>query len=159
MQIYLLRHGIAEEASSGMRDAERVLTLDGRRKLRSVLERAGKAGVAPSLILSSPLKRALQTAEMAAEVLAYKDKILTTRVLEPSSDPEAVWEELRAHKQERAILLSGHEPLFSALTAFLLDSPSLRVDFKKGAMARVDLEPVGNLPRGLLRWMMTAKLT
>lgn len=158
MEIYLLRHGIAEVATAGMRDADRDLTPEGRKKLRDVLQRAASAGVKPSLILSSPLKRARETAGIAAAVFGYKGEVLTTGALEPMSDPESVWEEIRAHKDEAQILLAGHEPLFSALTAYLLDSPSLRVDFKKGAIVRIDLEPQGRLPRGLLRWMITAKL-
>lgn len=141
-----------------MRDADRDLTADGRRKLREVLERAAGAGVKPTLIMSSPLKRARETAEISAIVLGYKGEILTTGALEPMSDPESVWEEIRQHKDEAQLLLAGHEPLFSALTAYLLDSPSLRVDFKKGAMVRIDVEPQGRIPRGLLRWMITAKL-
>ena len=72
-----------------------------------------KAGVAPTLILTSPYRRALQTAEIAAEVLDYKGELLRTKALEPGSEPPMVWEEIRVHKDESSILLAGHEPLFS----------------------------------------------
>src|SRR5580704_17747368 len=58
IELYLLRHAIAEDHSPSGRDADRRLTDDGRKKLRRVLERARKASVTPTLILSSPLKRA-----------------------------------------------------------------------------------------------------
>ena len=71
MEIYLLRHGIAADAKPGQSDASRALTEEGREKLARVLGRAGKAGMSPSLILSSPLRRAIETAEVAAQTLEY----------------------------------------------------------------------------------------
>ena len=158
MEIYILRHGVAEEPQAGQPDADRVLTPDGRKKLRNVLRSAASAGVAPSLILTSPYKRALQTAQLAAEILEYKGDLLRTQVLEPGASPKAVWDEIRVHKDEAEILLAGHEPLFSRLTAYLLGSPTLQVDFKKGAIACVEMERFGAEPHGVLRWMLTSKL-
>ena len=81
MQIYLLRHGIAEDAAPGRPDSERALTEEGRDKLRRVLRRARSADAAPSLILSSPYRRALETAALAAEMLSYPGRIVETRVV------------------------------------------------------------------------------
>ena len=155
MQIYILRHGIAEDAAPGQSDSDRALTDEGRDKLRRVLKRARAAGVAPGLILSSPLRRALETADVAAEVLGYKGKIVKTEALVPDASPHATWEEIRSRKNEDEILLSSHEPLTSALTAFLLDAPTLQVDMKKGALVRVDCDRFGPTPRCLLKWMLT----
>ncbi len=158
MEIYILRHGVAEEPQAGQPDSERALTPDGRKKLRNVLRAAGTAGVAPSLILSSPYKRALQTAQLAAEILGYKGEIVRTSALEPNSSPHAVWDEIRVHKDQGSILLAGHEPLFSRLMAYLLGSPELQVDFKKGALACIEVDRFGAEPHGVLRWMLTSKL-
>jgi phosphohistidine phosphatase len=158
MEIYILRHGIAEDAPAGQPDSERSLTSDGRKKLRSVLRVAASAGVAPSLIISSPYKRALQTAQLAAEILDYQGDRLRTKALEPNSAPKGVWDEIRVHKDEARILLVGHEPLFGRLMAYLLGSPNLQVDFKKGAMACIELDRFPAEPHGVLRWMLTSKL-
>jgi phosphohistidine phosphatase len=158
MHVYLLRHGIAEDGRAGQSDADRGLTGEGRKKLQQVLERAAKAGVNPTLILSSPLKRALQTAEIAKETLGHKDEILTSKVLAPGSNSERVWQEIRGHRDQEAVLLVGHNPLFSDLTGYLLGHPNMQMDFKKGAIVRVDLESFGAVPRGVLRWYLTAKL-
>lgn len=155
MEIYLLRHGIAEDAGPGMRDADRALTPKGRKKLRDVLERGRAAGIAPSLIVSSPLVRARQTAELAAEILGYTDPVIQTEALVPESSPQKVWAEIRLHKDAGQLLLAGHEPLFSAVYAFLLSSPGLLVDVKKGSLGRIDLERIGVQPRGILRWLIT----
>ena len=158
MEIYILRHGIAEDAPAGQPDSERALTSDGRKKLRNVLRVAASAGVAPSLIMSSPYKRALQTAQLAAEILEYQGDLLRTKALEPNSAPKAVWDEIRVHKDEARILLVGHEPLFSRLMAYLLGSLDLQVDFKKGAIACIELDRFPAEPHGVLRWMLTPRL-
>lgn len=152
MEIYLLRHGIAEDAPPGQPDAGRALTPEGKEKLRRVLKRARAK---PSLILSSPYRRALETADIAAQVLGYEGRIVRTEALLPEASPFRVWEEIRARKDEPAILLAGHQPHMSSLAAFLLDSPALQVDMKKGALARIDCERLGTRPGGVLKWMLT----
>jgi phosphohistidine phosphatase len=158
MDIYILRHGIAEDGQAGQADSERALTAEGKKKLRLVLRTASSAGVAPSLILTSPYRRAVQTAQLAAEILGYKGDLLRTRSLEPASQPRLVWEKIRVHKDEREILLAGHEPLFSSLTAYLLGCPNLQIDFKKGAIACVAVDRFAAEPHGTLKWMLTPKL-
>jgi phosphohistidine phosphatase len=158
MELYLLRHAIAEDHSPSGRDADRRLTDDGRKKLRKVLERARKASVTPTLILSSPLKRAFETAEIAAHELGYSSDIGVTNALTPDSTPQRVWTEIRAHRDEAAILIAGHEPLFSATVAWMLGSSRDMVDFKKAALVRIDFSSLGAEPRGVLEWMITAKL-
>ncbi len=159
MQVYLLRHGIAEEGRLGRSDADRELTAEGRRKLRDTLRVASRAEARPSLILSSPLTRAVQTASIAAEVLGYQGKILQTKLLLPNAKYEQVWDEIRVHKDESGLMLVGHDPLFSSLVGYLLGCSDLQVDFKKGAIFRADLESFGPKPRGILHWFITAKLS
>lgn len=158
MELYLLRHGIAEDRAASGRDADRKLTEEGREKLRKVLERAHAAGARPSMILTSPYRRALETAEIAAHELGYEGKLLRTPALTPESSPESVWDAVREHRDEDAILLTGHEPLFSATVAYLLGSTRAMVHFRKGALVRVDVEGFGPAPAGVLQWMLTAKL-
>jgi phosphohistidine phosphatase len=158
MEIYLLRHGIAEDRSATGRDPDRRLTDEGRAKLRRVLERAHQAGVRPSLILSSPYRRALETAEIAAHELGYEGKIVRIPALTPDSSPQQLWEAIREHRTESALLLAGHEPLFSATVAHLLGSVHAMVHFRKGAIVRIDIETTGPTPAGVLEWMLTAKL-
>lgn len=158
MELYILRHGIADEGRPGQPDSERALTAEGKKKLRGILKVARLGGVIPTLILTSPFRRAKETAEIAVEVLSYKGDVIQTETLVPSGRPEAVWDELRIHKDQGQVLLAGHEPLFSGLTAYLLQSPNLQVDFKKGAMVRVDLEKFSAEPRGVLKWMLIPRL-
>jgi phosphohistidine phosphatase len=155
MQIYLLRHGIAEDARAGESDAERALTDDGRDKLRRVLKRARSADLDPAVILSSPYRRAVETAAIAVDVLGYKGEVVRTKALTPEASPFDTWEEIRDRKEERSVLLASHEPLMSSLAAFLLDSPAMMVDMKKAALVRIDCDRIGPKPRGILKWMLT----
>ena len=158
MEIYLLRHGIAADAEPGQSDSERALTDEGREKLRRVLRRAREAGTKPEAILSSPYLRAIQTARVAKEALGYGGEIERVEVLVPEASPYDVWAEIRARKAENAILLASHEPLMSSLAALLLGHPGLDIEFKKGAMLRLDCERFGAQPRCRLKWMLTPAL-
>jgi phosphohistidine phosphatase len=157
VRIYILRHGIAEEAARGGSDGARALTAEGKQKLRTVLERARDAGVRPSIILTSPLKRALETAEMAAAVLDVKRELVTTNALSPLSTPQRVWNEIRAQRTDR-VLIAGHEPLLSQVVGFLLKCPALQLDLKKGALVSLSVETRESGPLGTLKWVLTPKL-
>jgi phosphohistidine phosphatase len=159
MEVYLLRHGIADDRRPDAPDEKRALTAEGRKKLGLVLGRARAAGVAPSLILTSPYVRAVQTAEMAAQALGYRGAIMRTDALAPFSSPEAVWKELRDRAQETAVLVAGHEPLLSETAGYLLGAPGASIDLKKGALLRIDVEGAARQPRGILMWLLTPKLS
>lgn len=158
MKLYLLRHGIAEDAHGGMRDEQRQLTPEGRRKLKEVMRVARASGVQPSMILSSPLVRAVQTAAIAAEELNYDGAMPQLDSLIPEAAASQAWEEIRVHRDESELLLASHNPLCSSLAGFLLGAPDLQIDFKKGGMMRIDLESFGPRPRGILRWYLVPSL-
>lgn len=159
MEIYILRHGIAEDQADSGRDEDRALTSEGKKKLLMTLALAHHAKVKPDLVLTSPYKRALETAEIASEVLHLDGEKVSTNSLTPDGDPAAVWQELRTHKDAPSVLLSSHNPLVSRLTGYLLGVPNMAVDFKKGAIVRIDVDSFGPQPRGWLKWMITAKLS
>lgn len=158
MEIYVLRHGIAEDRASSGRDEDRSLTAEGRRRLKDVLRLAADAGVKPTLIVTSPYVRAVETARIAAETLGYRGDLLRTDSLIPDSHPRTVWDEIRTHRDAESILVAGHEPLLSQVAATLLGSPSLAIEMKKGALLRIDVEQFGPEPRGVLKWMLVPKL-
>jgi phosphohistidine phosphatase len=158
MLIHILRHGVAEVASAGMKDADRALTAEGIKKLRAILRAARAAEVSPKIILTSPYRRAVQTADLAAEILGNEGDVRKTDALSPASHPEEVWQEIRRHRQEEQLLLAGHEPLLGLVIGYLLGAPDLQVDFKKGAIACIYMDAFGPRPRGVLKWLVTPKL-
>ena len=158
MQIYLLRHGIASDGTPGKPDSERPLTSEGKRELRTLLKFAHDAGVKPALLLSSPYRRALETARIAESELGCEGGILETRTLTPAGNPAEVWQEIRIHKDEKSILLASHEPLMGMLLGHLLGGINMLTDFKKGALARVDVDSFPTQPHGVFKWMIHPKL-
>jgi len=158
MELYLLRHGSSERGRVGEPDSERSLTAEGEYEIRRVIAAAKLAQACPSLILSSPYKRARQSARIAADLLDYRGPLPASDALTPDADPRAVWEEVRVHHSESGLLLAGHEPLFSACTAYLLGSPEMQVDFPKAGLIRIDFDRFGPEPRGILKWMLTPYL-
>jgi phosphohistidine phosphatase len=157
LRIYILRHGIAEDAPAGGSDADRALTQEGKQKLRRVLTRAREAGVCPDVILTSPLKRAVETAALAAGVLNVKQELVQTKALLPGGSPERVWSEIRAQNTGE-LLVAGHEPLLSRVVAFLLGCPALRVNMKKAALVSVEMESTSAQPHATLNWILTPKV-
>ncbi len=77
----------------------------------------------------------------------------------PESGARGVWDEIRVHRGEEGILLVGHEPLFSACTAYLAGCPDLQVEFAKAGLVRIDVDGFNASPRGILKWMLTPDLT
>lgn len=158
MEIYLLRHGIAEEQRAGARDSDRALTAEGKKRLREVLQLAKTAGANPELILTSPYRRARETAQIAADVLGAKQPLISAEVLTPMGDVRDAWSEIRIHGSVHSLLVSSHEPLVGLLSGYLLNSPQLAIDVKKGSLIRVDVDSFGVQPRGVLKWMLTPRL-
>lgn len=157
MELFIVRHGIAEEPKWGQDDAQRALTPAGEERLHRTLTVAREAGVAPSLILTSPYRRALQTAAIAAKLLHCRE-IITTDLLVPHGTPVEVWDELRLYKDEAAVLLSSHEPLCGRLMGYLLGCPQLPVDVKKGSVMGIAIDRFGPVPFGVLKFYLTPKL-
>ena len=156
MEIYILRHGEAEMREAGHSDGERKLTAYGKRDLKAVLKVARKLGVVPQVILTSPLRRAQETAKIAAEILHSKH-VVETKSLVPDASPELVWKEIGAQQKVDSILIAGHNPHLGSLTAMLLEA-ALMVDLKKGALVRITTQSRLGPPRGVLKWMITPKV-
>jgi phosphohistidine phosphatase len=149
MEIYLLRHGAADRNAP---DADRRLTDLGIAEVIEVVTHARRAGFNPSLILSSPYARALETAKLAARLLDYQGEILTARALTPESTPQEAWEELRLYPDQPSILAVTHEPLITAVASWILGSPRTEIQFKTATLARIDIEAMTAKPRGVRRW-------
>ena len=155
MELYLLRHGIAEDRAASGRDADRSLTDKGARKVREVMIRASAAGVAPEQIVTSPYRRARETARVAAEALGFTGALIDCAALTPDSSPNAAWDDLRPWRESPSVLIVGHEPLWSGLYAFLLNAPSLEIEVKKASLGCIAIDRPSTGPRGVLRWFIT----
>ena len=157
MEVYILRHAIAEDAAGGQSDAGRRLTPTGKAKLRRVLARARESGLKPDVILTSPYVRAVQTAEIAKAELGFQEDLIQTETLVPFSNPFEVWDEVREYASAKQILLAGHNPLLNSLVCFLIGAAGHAIDLKKSALARIDVYSPAPQPRGTLVWLLTPR--
>ena len=158
MKLYLLRHGVAEDAAPGVLDAERSLTDDGRDKLAAVLRRAAEAGVCPDVILTSPYARSLQSAEMAKEALQCPRDLVQDSHLTPHSDPDDAWKLLRDYRGFEQVMIVGHNPHLSWFAGVVIGAQGGGVEMKKGALACLQVGSLGAAPRGSLTWLLTPRL-
>lgn len=155
--IYLMRHGIAAEPSPGMSDTDRALTPEGARKTARVADGLQKLGVQPDAILTSPLRRAEETARLVAEALAAKAPVELYPPLGGGFAAAAVMKGLRAHRGARELLLVGHQPDLGELASYLLTGATNTVPlpFRKAGVAAIT---IGSLPpraAGVLEWFLT----
>jgi len=157
MQVYLLRHGIAEDKNTSGKDRDRELTSKGRDELKSVLKTVAHAKVKPSLILTSPYVRARDTAALAKKILNVDEDTVETKALVPEGQPQSVWAEICDHRKEESLMLVGHNPLLEQLVAHLLGTPTLQFQFEKGAIVALEINNFRGEPNGVLLWALPAR--
>jgi len=157
-ELYLIRHGIAAERGDAWPDdTKRPLTDQGVRRLRGIAAGLVEIGVGFDVMLTSPLVRAKQTAEIIAGGLDPHPPIVTTDSLSPGGTYASVVDELGKQARRRRIALVGHEPGMGALAARLIGSRH-SLEFKKGAVARIDLATLPPTGAGSLYWFLTPRL-
>jgi phosphohistidine phosphatase len=149
MQLYFLRHGEADWPGWTKPDDERPLTDFGKKEVRQVAKFLNRLKVKPNLIVTSPLPRALQTAEVAAEQL--KTKLRQDEALEPGFGISELRTVLKRHRS-KVLMLVGHEPDFSSVISALTGA-SLKLS--KAGVALVDIDPEAQ--EGRLLWLFPPK--
>ena len=147
--LFFLRHGQAGDRETWQGpDEERPLTDEGRAEIEAVATFLAHRALRLDAVVSSPLVRARQTAEIVAVRLAMTLDI--DDLLAPGLDVKRLWRLVRLHPGARRILLVGHEPDFSATIQEVIGGGT--VTMKKGGLARVRLADQGT-PRGSLLWL------
>src|SRR5262245_7599129 len=154
-EIYLIRHGVAEDRGEAWPDDnKRPLTQEGMKRLRKSIRGLAHNGVTFDVVLTSPLARAKQTAEIVVSEMDPRPHVVVTDSLSPDSSSQAVLAELEKHARRSKIALVGHEPGIGELAARLVGSRH-PIDFKKGAVCRIDVKVLPIAGPGMLRWFLT----
>lgn len=157
-ELYLIRHGLAEDRGEAWPDdAKRPLTAEGMTRLRKAARGMAQLGLAFDVMLTSPLVRTRQTAEIVAGGLDPHSPIVNVDSLAPDGNYAAVVTDLEKHARKTRIALVGHEPSIGEIAARLIGSRHA-IEFKKGAIARIDVEEIPPAGPGDLRWLMTPKI-
>src|SRR5438128_7093070 len=157
-EIYLIRHGLAEErGDSWPDDAKRPLTEEGMSRMRKSARGLSRLGVTLDVVLTSPLVRARQTAEIVAAGVSPRPSLVNAESLAPDGSFAAVVADLEKHVRKGRIALVGHEPGIGELAARLIGSRHA-IEFKKGAVCRIDLDALPPTAPGDLRWLLTPRV-
>jgi len=156
MDLYFLRHGEADWPDWKKSDDERPLTKRGKKEMNEVGKFLKRVKADPDLILTSPLLRAKQTAEIACEALGYPvKKLRQTVALKSEAKPTELFDELSGLKAEEVICV-GHAPNVDNVVAFVIGSRSPVTALKKAGLASIEIETFSP-PRGTIVGIYSSK--
>jgi phosphohistidine phosphatase len=161
MEIYLLRHGIAQDRDPKKYPDDRLrpLTIEGLERMREIVRGMLKMGVEFDVVFDSGYTRARQTTETVTDAYRIDSRdIQTTPALEPDRDPSEVLALLDINKTAKRLLVVGHEPNLSLTVAYLTGGRDGNAfDFKKGALMRIDMQTIKK-GTGTLMWLLPPKV-
>ena len=165
IDLILMRHGIAtdRDAPEVTDDDARALTDKGRKQVKQIAAGLKRLGSVPDWVVTSPLVRAAETAELAAAELRpdtpASSLIDTCKALKPGGSPEELLVFLERQPSTTRVLLVGHEPDLGALAARMIGAGrSAGLAFKKGGCCLICFDGEPRMAQGTLIWWMTPKL-
>jgi phosphohistidine phosphatase len=158
MILYVMRHAEAVEGSDILQDEWRYLTEKGRSAAEKVSSSIAKTGPKPRLTITSPLTRAVQTAEIAAGKACRKNVVVASGLLLPGADIGELVTHLKSCKDAKRVMVVGHEPMLGSLVATLLGRGDEAFPLKKGACVTLKLDPDrADKPAGFLSYLVPGK--
>jgi phosphohistidine phosphatase len=153
-----MRHAEAVDAGDSLQDEWRYLTDKGRAAAEKVIATIAKTGPKPRLTITSPLTRAVQTAEIAAQKACRKNVVVSSGLLLPGADSGELIAHLKNCKDAKRVMLVGHEPQLGLLIATLLGRDNDSVLLKKGACVTLKLDPdMTDKPASFLGYLAPGK--
>jgi phosphohistidine phosphatase len=160
MNLYLMRHGLAAEPPEWKgADRDRPLTDDGVKKMKKTAKGMHALGLDFDWILTSPYRRAYETAQIVAEEFGAPKKLRITKSLSVDADLKALVRHLALDfRSWESVLLVGHEPSLSHLISLLAAGGHLSGEFKKGSLCKLSADSLTLGPCARLEWLMTSKL-
>ena len=159
MRLYLVRHATAEtQGAAG--DAERALTPKGRLRMAEAAKGLRDLKVLPEIILTSPIRRAKETATILAQELGGIRLEELPELGAGFSGPADVLAALAPYQNLKEIVLVGHQPGLGELASYLLTGSisGCEIEFKKGAVAFFDQESRGGQDRYVLIWSLPPRV-
>jgi phosphohistidine phosphatase len=158
VQLYLIRHGVAEERGDAWPDdTQRPLSEVGTTRMRKAARGLARLGVTVDVVLTSPLVRTRQTADLVASAFDRTPPVILADSLAPDGTFADVVADLRKQSRKKRIALVGHEPNIGELAARLAGSRR-SFEFRKGAVCRIDVDAVPPGGPGALRWFLTSAM-
>jgi phosphohistidine phosphatase len=158
VNLYIMRHAEAEDQAASGGDEARALTVRGRERTRDAAGGLRAMGLRFDAILTSPLLRAAETAELVADEYSNNRPLQVLPALSPNTSAREALAALAPFARHGRVLVVGHEPQLSKLVALLLTSNgAVAIRFKKGACVGLDLPEAVEPGSAELRWMLTQR--
>ncbi len=156
MRLYLVRHAEAIDRTAEIPDAMRYLTPEGRSFFRKTVKQMAREGARPDVIFSSPLVRAVQTAEILAVEIGFRGELQVTETLAPGFGRAGLKAILAKCAEAREVALVGHEPDLGDLVTSLVSLPE-PCSLKKGEVVALDLPKKGAFSPAVFVWAAAGK--
>jgi phosphohistidine phosphatase len=155
--LYFLRHGKAGQGDpSDPTDDARELTDTGVTELKAASAVWRRLNLRPDVILSSPLPRARQTAELFAAGIHSSHPPVVDDRLRPGADWADMAQALAAHRDARRVMFVGHEPDQSSAISLLTGARSVRL--RKAGLACIEFPGIPEPGAGELAWLLDPDL-
>ena len=161
MNLYVLRHGLARERNGREyeNDDERPLTSKGARRITRQVKGMKALGLSMDVIVTSPLVRAVQTAEIVHRGIRKPGRLVTSGALRPLEHHGTLLDELAAeYSSEDDVMVVGHEPHLSGLISVVVagqHSPVIRL--KKGSLCKLGVPRPSYGRCGWIEWYLTSR--
>jgi phosphohistidine phosphatase len=158
MKLYIVRHAIAvARGTPGIKDEDRPLTKEGIHKMRRAAAGLSALDCIPELLLSSPLLRARQTAEILLKVFGKGIELEIAPALAPSGSRQDLYRDIGLHEEKlKSLMLVGHQPSLGEIAGeIIFGSPESYIELKKGGACVIELESVRGIPKGSLTALLT----
>lgn len=161
MDLYVLRHGVAVDRGSPdyPSDYDRPLTPGGIRRMTRQVKGLNALGIALDAIVTSPLVRALETAEIVHAGLRSSGRLVRSDALAPGGSPSDLMGELSSgYPRDGSVMVVGHEPYLSSLVSVLVaEGPGSLIRLRKGGLCKLRVPSPRYGRCGWIEWFMTPK--
>ncbi len=160
MELFILRHGEAGQRSLSS-DRIRPLTSAGRTEIFEIAKALKIIGLKFDLVVTSPLKRAYDTAMIVSEVFNIGSKVQVWNELAPEGKRIEIYKKISQVREEYSVLIVGHQPLLGEMVNEIIHkskSSPCNLLLKKGGIVRIRLLRKSNIPKGELKWLLTPRI-
>ena len=160
MELIILRHGEAGQRSSIASDSIRPLTSSGKAEIHEIAKALKIIGLKFDIVVTSPLKRAYDTAMIVSDVFNIGKKVQVWKELAPEGKKIEVYRKISHIREEYTVLIVGHQPLLGQIVNDIIHNEKLSSSnllLKKGVI-RIRLLRKSNIPKGELRWLLTPRV-
>jgi len=166
LDLYLLRHGDSGKrmaVAAGGNTCDVPLTIVGREEIAIIARSVKALNLRFSAIVTSPLKRAVQTAKIIAKVLAIENRISVWNDLVPEGHQAKLYNRLNQYTRDSSVLMIGHEPYLSNIMYDMIFQKNRvnqlgRISLKKAGLAKIRVISLTPNISGELRWLLTPRI-